>query len=122
MIGISMGGIETWLAAAVDDRVKVAVPAISVQSFRWSLENEEWQGRANTIKAAHEAAARPGRRQGQCQGLPGPLEQGDPRHPRPVRLPEHAPPVRRPAPADPQRRARPELPDRRSQSRVRLHQ
>jgi len=57
MIGFSMGGIQTWLAAAVDERVKVAVPAIAVQSFRWSLENEAWQGRANTIKAAHLAAA-----------------------------------------------------------------
>ena len=53
-----MGGIETWLAAAVDDRVTVAAPLIGVQSFRWSLENEKWQGRANTIKAAHEAAAK----------------------------------------------------------------
>jgi dienelactone hydrolase len=57
MIGFSMGGIETWLAGAVDDRVKVAVPAISVQSFRWSLENDQWQARANTIHAAHLAAA-----------------------------------------------------------------
>jgi len=57
MMGISMGGIETWLAASVDDRVAVAIPLIGVQSFRWSLENEKWQGRANTIKAAHEAAA-----------------------------------------------------------------
>lgn len=57
MIGISKGGIETWLAGAVDERVKVAVPAISVQSFRWSLEHEQWQGRANTIKEAHLAAS-----------------------------------------------------------------
>ena len=57
MIGISKGGIETWLAGAVDERVKVAVPAISVQSFRWSLDNDRWQGRANTIKDAHKAAA-----------------------------------------------------------------
>jgi dienelactone hydrolase len=57
LIGISKGGIETWLAAAVDERVKVAVPAISVQSFRWSLEHDRWQGRANTIREAHEAAA-----------------------------------------------------------------
>jgi dienelactone hydrolase len=57
MIGFSMGGIETWLAGAVDPRVKVAVPAISVQSFRWTLENDRWQGRADTIKLAHEAAA-----------------------------------------------------------------
>jgi dienelactone hydrolase len=58
MAGISMGGIETWLAASVDERVKVMVPAIGVQSFRWSLDNDKWQGRANTIKAAHEAAAK----------------------------------------------------------------
>src|SRR5262249_3431483 len=57
MIGFSMGGIETWLAGAVDDRVKVAIPAISVQSFRWSLDHDRWQGRARTIKAAHDAAA-----------------------------------------------------------------
>jgi dienelactone hydrolase len=58
MIGFSMGGIQTWLAASVDERIKAAVPAIGVQSFRWSLENDQWQGRAKTIKLAHEAAAR----------------------------------------------------------------
>ena len=58
MIGFSMGGIQTYLAAAVDERIKVAVPAIAVQSFRWSLENDEWQGRANTIKLAHQQAAK----------------------------------------------------------------
>jgi dienelactone hydrolase len=57
MLGTSMGGIETWLAGAVDDRVAAAVPAIGVQSFRWSLENEKWQGRAKTIGPAHQAAA-----------------------------------------------------------------
>jgi dienelactone hydrolase len=58
MIGFSMGGIQTYLAASVDERVKVIVPAIAVQSFRWSLENDKWQGRANTIKAAHLQAAK----------------------------------------------------------------
>ena len=58
MIGFSMGGIQTYLAASVDERIKVAVPAIAVQSFRWSLENDQWQGRANTIRLAHEAAAK----------------------------------------------------------------
>ncbi len=57
LIGFSKGGVETWLAAAADERIKVAVPAIGVQSFRWSLDNDKWQGRANTIKAAHQAAA-----------------------------------------------------------------
>ena len=58
LIGFSMGGIETWLAGSVDGRVRVAVPAIAVQSFRWGLENDRWQGRAGTIRAAHEAAAK----------------------------------------------------------------
>jgi dienelactone hydrolase len=58
MLGVSMGGIETWLAAATDERIAVAVPAIAVQSFRWSLENDHWQGRAKTIPLAHEAAAK----------------------------------------------------------------
>jgi pimeloyl-ACP methyl ester carboxylesterase len=58
MMGISMGGIQTWLAASVDERIAVAIPLIAVQSFRWSLENEKWQGRANSIKAAHETAAK----------------------------------------------------------------
>jgi dienelactone hydrolase len=58
MMGISMGGIETWLAASVDKRIKVAVPIIGVQSFKWSLEHDKWQGRVNTIKEAHEQAAK----------------------------------------------------------------
>ena len=58
MMGISMGGIETWMAASVDTRIKVAVPVISAQSFKWSMENERWQGRARTIWGAHEQAAK----------------------------------------------------------------
>lgn len=58
VIGFSKGGIETWLAAAVDTRFKVAIPAIAVQSFRWSLEHDKWQARARTIKAAHDSAAK----------------------------------------------------------------
>ena len=45
MMGISMGGIQTWLAASVDERVAVTLPLIAVQSFRWSLDNDKWQGR-----------------------------------------------------------------------------
>jgi fermentation-respiration switch protein FrsA (DUF1100 family) len=58
MGGISMGGIETWLAASVDKRIKVVVLDISVQSFKWSLDNDKWQGRAGTIQAAHLQAAK----------------------------------------------------------------
>jgi len=58
MMGISMGGIETWMAASVDTRIKVAVPVISAQSFKWSLDNDLWQGRAKTIWAAQQQAAK----------------------------------------------------------------
>ena len=58
MMGISKGGIETWMAASVDTRIKVAVPVIAAQSFKWSLENDRWQGRAKTIQGAHDEVAR----------------------------------------------------------------
>jgi dienelactone hydrolase len=58
MIGTSMGGIQTILAASVDDRVKVACPLIAAQSFGWSLAHDQWQGRAKTFLATHDAAAR----------------------------------------------------------------
>src|SRR5262249_53201077 len=57
-LGISMGGIETWLAAAADERFQVGVPAISGRDFLWSLDNDKWQARANTIRVAHETAAK----------------------------------------------------------------
>lgn len=52
LIGISKGGIETYLAAAVDERITVAVPCIGVQSFRWALENNLWRYRIETIQSA----------------------------------------------------------------------
>lgn len=58
MGGISMGGIETWLAASVDKRIKVIVLDISVQSFKWSLDNDKWQARAGTIQGVHLQAAK----------------------------------------------------------------
>jgi dienelactone hydrolase len=58
MIGFSKGGMETYLAAAVDPRVKVAVPCIGVQSFQWALDNDSWQSRAGTFQIALETAAK----------------------------------------------------------------
>lgn len=58
MGGISMGGMETYMAAAVDKRVKVIVVGIAAQSFKWSLDNNQWQGRAGTIGDAHKKAAK----------------------------------------------------------------
>ena len=58
MIGISKGGMETYLAAAVDPRIAVAVPVIAAQSFRWALEHNAWPARVGTIQAAVTSAAR----------------------------------------------------------------
>src|SRR5882672_8715724 len=114
MIGFSMGGIQTWLAASVDERWKVAVPAIGVQSFKWSLENDRWQGRARGGGEGHRRA------RSEPESLPGLMEQSHPRDSRAVRLPEPAADVCGPRAADPQRRPGSELPDRRREDRLRL--
>jgi dienelactone hydrolase len=58
LIGISKGGIETYLVAAADPRIAVAVPCIGVESFRWALDNHDWQGRIGTIQPAFDAIAK----------------------------------------------------------------
>jgi len=58
LMGISKGGIETYLAAAADPRIAVAVPCIGVQSFGWALENNAWQPRIKTIQPAFDAAVK----------------------------------------------------------------
>jgi dienelactone hydrolase len=57
LIGISKGGIETYLAAAADPRIAAAVPCIGVQSFRWELRHNDWQGRISTFQKAFETVA-----------------------------------------------------------------
>jgi dienelactone hydrolase len=58
LIGFSKGGIETYLTAAVDPRIAVAVPCIGVQSFRWAIDHDAWQSRIGTIQAAFDSAAK----------------------------------------------------------------
>jgi dienelactone hydrolase len=58
LIGFSKGGMETYLAAAVDPRIAVAVPCIGVQSFRWALDNNAWQSRVETFQTALNSAAK----------------------------------------------------------------
>jgi dienelactone hydrolase len=58
LTGISKGGMETYLTAAVDPRVAVAVPMIGVQSFRWALDHGAWDSRAWTLREAIDAAAK----------------------------------------------------------------
>jgi dienelactone hydrolase len=57
LLGISKGGIETFLAAAVDQRIAVAVPCIGVQSFQWALTHDSWPARVATIPKAFETIA-----------------------------------------------------------------
>jgi dienelactone hydrolase len=58
LYGVSKGGIETYLTAAVDPRVAVAVPCIGLESFQWALDNNDWQGRIGTIQAAFDEIAK----------------------------------------------------------------
>ena len=58
LIGISKGGIETYLTAAADPRIAVAVPCIGVQSFAWELQHDDWKGRIGTIQTAFDDAAK----------------------------------------------------------------
>jgi dienelactone hydrolase len=58
LLGISKGGTETYLTAAVDPRIAVAVPIIGVQGFRWALDHDAWQPRVATFQAAVDQAAR----------------------------------------------------------------
>ena len=58
LMGISKGGTEAYLAAAVDPRIAAVVPIIGVQGFRWALDNNQWQERVATFGSAVDAAAR----------------------------------------------------------------
>jgi dienelactone hydrolase len=58
LMGISKGGTETYLTAAVDPRIAVAVPIIGAQSFRWALEHDAWRPRVATFQSAVDGAAR----------------------------------------------------------------
>ncbi|HUS07862.1 MAG TPA: alpha/beta fold hydrolase [Bryobacteraceae bacterium] len=58
VIGFSKGGMETYLAAAVDFRIAVAVPCVGVQSFRWALDNDSWQSRVGTFQVAMDGASK----------------------------------------------------------------
>ncbi len=57
LAGISKGGIEAWMTAAMDERIKVVVPDIAVQSFAWSFAHDRWQGRVATVGDAARAVA-----------------------------------------------------------------
>ena len=58
IMGISKGGTEAYLAAGADPRIVVAVPIIGVQSYRWGLDNNQWQTRVSMFSPPVERAAR----------------------------------------------------------------
>ena len=58
IMGISKGGTEAYLAAAVDPRIVAAVPIIGVQGFRWAIDNDQWQPRISMFSPPVESAAR----------------------------------------------------------------
>jgi dienelactone hydrolase len=58
IMGISKGGTEAYLAAGADPRIVVAVPIIGVQSYRWGLDNNQWQTRVSMFSPPVESAAR----------------------------------------------------------------
>jgi dienelactone hydrolase len=58
LYGVSKGGIETYLTAAMDPRVAVAVPCIGLESFKWALDNNDWQVRISTVQGAFDRLAK----------------------------------------------------------------
>ena len=55
--GISLGGIITWIASAIDTRITVSVPAIGVQNFKWALDHNSFMPRIDTIRPVFDAGA-----------------------------------------------------------------
>ncbi|HEX4794076.1 MAG TPA: acetylxylan esterase, partial [Humisphaera sp.] len=58
LFGVSKGGIETYLSAAVDERIAAAVPCIGLESFKWADDNNSWQSRIGTIQSPFDTAAK----------------------------------------------------------------
>lgn len=58
LIGFSKGGMEAYLAAAMDTRIRVVVSAIGVQSFHWALDHGGWSARTDSFKPAIKGAAK----------------------------------------------------------------
>lgn len=54
--GVSLGGMHSWLAGAMDTRFKVVVPLIGVQNFGWAVKHDMWQARVSSIPHVFEAA------------------------------------------------------------------
>eukprot|EP00897_Mesotaenium_endlicherianum_P008069 jgi/Mesen1/7290/ME000373S06363 len=58
IMGVSLGGMHAWMAAAADTRIAACVPLIGVQSFGWAVANDKWHARVASIPHVFEAAAK----------------------------------------------------------------
>ncbi|KAG1670889.1 hypothetical protein FOA52_000391 [Chlamydomonas sp. UWO 241] len=55
--GISLGGMHSWLAAVLDERIAAAAPMIGVQNFQWAIDHDQVQGRVSSLPALFAAAS-----------------------------------------------------------------
>ena len=58
MAGVSLGGMHTWLCAALDKRVAAAAPLIGVQGFQWAISNNAFHGRVQSLRLAFDMIAK----------------------------------------------------------------
>jgi len=58
MAGISLGGMHTWFSAMADPRIAVSIPLIGVQTFRWGVDNDQWQERVAVLEPVFKEAQR----------------------------------------------------------------
>jgi poly(3-hydroxybutyrate) depolymerase len=58
MTGISLGGMHTWFAACVDERVAAAAPLIGVQGYRHGLDTGQWAARVGSIQPFFDALSK----------------------------------------------------------------
>lgn len=57
-MGISLGGMHTWLLAVADPRITAAAPILGVQSFKYAVDFNRYQARVNSIPEVFATAAK----------------------------------------------------------------
>lgn len=64
IVGISLGGMHAWFAAAADERWKAIAPLIGVQSFNYAIERDCFHARVDSIRDVFDSAACDDRHEG----------------------------------------------------------
>ena len=54
-VGISLGGMQVWFWAALDERVSAPAPAIGVQNFGFALREDCWHARVGSLQPFFDA-------------------------------------------------------------------